>query len=56
LEPLGYYRYEGRDSEGWPHYEVLKPLPPLKPGEQTVLMKTCIIQYFEDEGVEISPA
>jgi hypothetical protein len=56
LEPLGYYRYDGRDAEGWPHYEVLKPLPALKPGEQAVLMKTCIIQYFEDEGIEITSA
>ena len=51
LEPLGYYRYDGRDRDGWPHYEVLKPLPPLKAGEQAILMKSAIVQYFEEEGL-----
>src|SRR5690606_39403150 len=24
LEPYGYYEYEGRDADGWPHYKVLE--------------------------------
>jgi len=49
LEPYGYYRFEGYDSDHWPLYEVVKPMPELKPNEQTILMKKAIIQYFEDE-------
>ena len=24
LEPYGYYRYEGRDDDGWPHFDRLE--------------------------------
>ena len=46
LEPYGYYAFEFFDEEGWPHYEVKAPLPSLKPGEQAVLMKEAIVDYF----------
>ena len=46
LEPLGYYKFEYVDSEGWPHYKTMSRLPNLKPGEQSVLMKEAIINYF----------
>ncbi|WKS95483.1 hypothetical protein [Riemerella columbina] len=51
LEPFGFYRFQSFDADGWPHYEVLEPLPELKPNEQTLLMKKAIIQYFLDEGL-----
>lgn len=46
LEPYGYYAFDFFDEEGWPHYSVKAPLPPLKPGEQAVLMKEAIVDYF----------
>mgnify|MGYP003963564135 FL=1 len=46
LEPLGYYEFEHIDSEGWPHYKTINKLPNLKSGEQTLLMKKAIINYF----------
>ena len=46
LEPFGFYRFEYFDDEGWPHYSVVEELPPLKAGEQSVLMKEAIVQYF----------
>jgi hypothetical protein len=46
LEPYGYYEFDFTDEDGWPHYKVLKELPTLKPGEQTVLMKEAIVWYF----------
>ena len=46
LEPYGYYEFDFKDPDGWPHYKVLKELPNLKSGEQTVLMKEAIIWYF----------
>lgn len=50
LEPYGYYEFEKRDEEGWPHFKVLKPLPPLKAGEQAILMKQAVVNYFKDNG------
>lgn len=47
LEPYGYYEFDYFDNEGWPHYKILTDLPPLRPGEQTVLMKEAIVNYFE---------
>lgn len=46
LEPFGYYRFDFFDEEGWPHFELLEELPPLKPGEQSVLMKEALVEYF----------
>ena len=47
LEPYGYYEFDFFDKDGWPHYRILTDLPNLKPGEQTVLMKEALINYFE---------
>lgn len=46
LEPYGYYEFEYYDDDGWPHYKILEQLPPLKAGEQSVLMKEAIVNYF----------
>ncbi len=46
LEPYGYYEFEYFDNDGWPHYNVKEQLPSLKSGEQTVLMKEAIVNYF----------
>ena len=46
LEPYGYYEFEFFDEDGWPHYKAIAALPPLKAGEQTVLMKDAIVTYF----------
>ena len=50
LEPYGYYEFDFFDKEGWPHYKILTDLPSLKPGEQTVLMKEAIVNYFDGLG------
>ncbi|MBT8185491.1 MAG: hypothetical protein KJN76_11675 [Eudoraea sp.] len=46
LEPYGYYEFEYFDEDGWPHYKMKEALPPLKAGEQTVLMKDALVSYF----------
>ena len=46
LEPYGYYEFDFFDDEGWPHYRLKEELPILKAGEQSVLMKEAIVQYF----------
>ena len=49
LEPYGYYEFDYFDAEGWPHYNVKEQLPPLKAGEQSVLMKEALVQYFVEK-------
>lgn len=46
LEPYGYYEFDYVDDQGWPHYKVKENLPPLKAGEQSILMKEAIVNYF----------
>lgn len=53
LEPYGYYEFDYFDDDGWPHYTFKEELPILKAGEQTVLMKEAIVNYFlEKEYIE----
>ncbi|MEP3837555.1 MAG: hypothetical protein ABJM36_07905 [Algibacter sp.] len=46
LVPYGYYELDFVDNDGWPHYKTLAELPHLKAGEQSVLMKEAIVNYF----------
>jgi len=50
LEPYGYYEFDYFDEESWPHYKILEALPTLKAGEQSVLMKEAIVNYFLEKG------
>lgn len=53
LEPYGYYEFDYVDAEGWPHYKIKAQLPTLKAGEQSLLMKEAIVNYFlETEFIE----
>jgi hypothetical protein len=51
LEPYGYYEFQFFDNDGWPHYKVKEELPALKAGEQSVLMKEAIVNYFLEKEV-----
>ena len=53
LEPYGFYEFEFFDHDGWPHYKVKEELPALKAGEQSVLMKEAIVNYFLEKEVII---
>ena len=46
LEPYGFYEFDYVDNDGWPHYKTINKLPNLKSGEQSILMKESIINYF----------
>jgi len=46
LTPYGYYELDFVDDDGWPHYKTLEALPRLKAGEQSILMKEAIVNYF----------
>jgi hypothetical protein len=46
LSIYGYYSYSGVDNEGWPHWDVIAPLPHLNEQEKDLLLKKAIIEYF----------
>ncbi len=48
LEPYGFYEYKGIDADGWPHWERLKKIPNLDKKEQDKLIRTAMLEYFED--------
>lgn len=53
LMPYGYYELDFVDKDGWPHYKTIAELPHLKAGEQSVLMKEAIVNYFlENEFIQ----
>lgn len=47
FEDEGYFKFEGLDQDGWPHYATLTNIPKGKLREQEALLKKKIIQYFE---------
>ena len=51
LEPFGYYAFDFYDDEGWPHFKLIEESPVLKPGEQTILMKEAIVDYFLEKDL-----
>jgi hypothetical protein len=46
LSAEGHYRPLGRDADGWPHFESLDNIPPMTVEEQEVMLKRCVIRYF----------
>ena len=49
LSLAGYYELEGLDSEGWPHWKLIKKLPHFDLLEQEKLLKMHVLEYFEKE-------
>ncbi|WP_436514449.1 hypothetical protein [Ekhidna sp. To15] len=49
LSLAGYYKLEGHDEEGWPHWTLLKKLPRFDLLEQEKLLKIQILEYFREE-------
>jgi hypothetical protein len=45
----GYYRLEGLDQDGWPHWKLVKKLPHIDLLDQETLLKLNIFDYFEQE-------
>ena len=50
LSQYGYYEFCFIDNDGWPHYIVKEQLPNLTSGEQKLLMKQAIVNYFLEKG------
>ncbi len=52
LESDGYYEFIGRDADGWPHYQLLKPVGKRGEEEQEKLLQEKVIYYFQKLMVE----
>lgn len=42
----GFYKFSGRDQDGWPHYDLIKPIPFKGVGPQEQYLKQKITEYF----------
>lgn len=57
LSLSGYYRLDGIDKDGWPHWTLIKKLPHFDLLEQEKLLKIHVLDYFEVEyGWRWAPA
>ncbi|MCA5004225.1 hypothetical protein [Sphingobacterium bovistauri] len=45
---MGFYELLGADEEGWPHWKLVKPVPNYTLLEQELIIKSLIIDYFQD--------
>ena len=45
---LGFYELEGLDQDGWPHWKLVKPIPAYTLLEQELIIKTLIVDYFDE--------
>jgi hypothetical protein len=56
LSYAGYYELEGLDTDGWPHWKLIKKLPRFDLLEQEKLLKMQVLEYFEREFAWHPPA
>ena len=52
LSYQGYYAFKGRDEDGWPHWEILKPIKASGLENQENLLKRNVIRYFREWEAE----
>lgn len=48
MSMMGFYELEGLDQDGWPHWKLIKTIPNYTLMEQEMLMKSLIINYFQE--------
>lgn len=48
LSAGGYFEFKGKDADGWPHWEAVRPVPKSTAGEQEVFLKQYVIRYFDE--------
>lgn len=47
LSPSGYFKLDGTDEEGWPHFTQLKEIPVMNMIEQENFIKDHVLLYFD---------
>ncbi|MCB0608916.1 MAG: hypothetical protein H6562_24435 [Lewinellaceae bacterium] len=55
LSDDGYFRFSGRDADGWPHWEPLKPFTVQGVKHQERLLQEQVIRYFGEMDEELAP-
>ncbi len=45
---MGFYELQGADEDGWPHWQLIKPIPNYTLLEQEMILKSLIIDYFQE--------
>ncbi len=45
---MGFYKLEGLDQDGWPHWHLVNPIPNYTLLEQEMIIKSLIIDYFDE--------
>lgn len=53
MEGEGYYKYIGRDEDGWPHFDTLKAFTVKGVKKQEELLKKSIIEYFNYHKLKV---
>ena len=49
LSASGFYEFQHKDKDGWPHFRQLKELPAMSLHEQENFLKDHILFYFEQQ-------
>ena len=49
LSASGFYEFQHKDEDGWPHFRQLKELPAMPLHEQENFLKDHILFYFEQQ-------
>ena len=49
LSASGFYEFQQKDKDGWPHFSQLKELPAMPLHEQENFLKDHILFYFEQQ-------
>lgn len=50
LQSSGYYLLQGKDEEGWPHFQQIKALPNLSLPDQENFIRDHILLYFTQQN------
>lgn len=50
LSNSGYFEFEKKDDDGWPHFKQLRPMPDMNPIDQENFLKDHVLLYFEEQG------
>ena len=51
LSLSGYYEFQGRDQDDWPHWELVQALPHGDLLAQEFLLKMHVLEYFKSNGL-----
>ncbi|HNJ58908.1 MAG TPA: hypothetical protein PKI98_01245 [Chitinophagaceae bacterium] len=50
LQPSGYFAFEKKDKDNWPHFKQLKEIPNYNLPDQENFLKDHVLLYFEQMG------